>query len=85
MQPLFDMDCQDLINLIKAEQPQTIALIISYFPAEKGSQLLALLASQSRAKMSWCGSLMGASPVEVVEKIVNVFQQKTGVETGARR
>jgi flagellar motor switch protein FliG len=80
MQPLLDMDCQDLINLLKAERPQTIALIISYLPAEKISQLLALLPAPARQNVVERLATMGATPVEVVERIVMVLNQKTGAK-----
>jgi flagellar motor switch protein FliG len=80
MQPLLDMDCQDLINLLKAEQPQTIALIISYLPAEKISRLLALLPAPARENVVVRLATMGPTPVEVVERIVGVLNQKTGAK-----
>jgi flagellar motor switch protein FliG len=80
MQPLLDMDCQDLINLLKAEPPQTIALIISYLPAERISRLLALLPAKARQNVVERLATMGAAPVEVVERIAHVLNQKTGAK-----
>src|SRR5690606_11580774 len=35
MQQVIDMDSRNIVNLVKSEQPQTIALIISYLPPDK--------------------------------------------------
>ena len=48
MQQIIDMDARQLCNMLKNEQPQTIALIVSYFPPEKSSQILVLLRSELR-------------------------------------
>jgi flagellar motor switch protein FliG len=80
LQPLLDMDCQDLINLLKGEQPQTLALIISYLPAEKISRFLVLLPPKARENVMMRLATMGASPVEVVERIASVLHQKTGTK-----
>jgi flagellar motor switch protein FliG len=80
MQPLLDMDCQDLVNLLKGEQPQAIALVISYLPAEKISRFLMLLPPKARENVMMRLATMGASPVEVVERIVTVLNRKTGTK-----
>src|ERR1700749_3891088 len=40
MKQIIDLDVGRLFNLLKDEQPQTIALIVSYLAPEKSSQVL---------------------------------------------
>lgn len=78
MQQVIDMDARNIVNLVKAEQPQTIALIISYLTAEKASQVLAMLRSEVRETVVERLASMAPIPVEVVEKVVEVLNLKLG-------
>jgi flagellar motor switch protein FliG len=80
MQPLLEMDPGDLFNLLKQEQPQTIALIASCLSPEKSSQLLALLPPAARDQVVERLATMGPTPVEVIERIVKVLSQKAGAQ-----
>jgi flagellar motor switch protein FliG len=81
MQQIIDMDCRQLFNLLKHEQPQTIALIVSYLSAEKSSQLLLLLRPDLRDLVVERLATLGPTPVEVVERIVEVLNARAGVKT----
>lgn len=78
MQQVIDMDARNIVNLVKAEQPQTIALILSYLSAEKASQVLAMLRAEMRETVVERLASMAPIPVEVVEKVVEVLNQKLG-------
>ncbi len=78
MQQIVDLDAREIFNLIKQEQPQTIALIISYLPSEKSSQVFSLLRGDLRDQVIERLATMSQTPVEVVEKIVEVINQKLG-------
>ena len=78
MEPLLEMDPRDLFNLLKQEQPQTIALIAGYLSPEKSSQLLALLPPAARDQVVERLATMGPAPVEVIERIVKVLSRKAG-------
>jgi flagellar motor switch protein FliG len=78
MQQVIDMDARNIVNLVKAEQPQTIALIISYLTPDKASQVLALLRSEAREAVVERLASMAPIPVEVVEKVVEVLNLKLG-------
>jgi flagellar motor switch protein FliG len=80
MQQIIDMDAGQLCNLLKLEQPQTIALIVSYLSPEKSSQLLTLLRSELRDQVVERLATLAPTPVEVVERIVEVLNQKTSVK-----
>lgn len=78
MQQVIDMDPRNIVNLVKAEQAQTIALIVSYLTSEKASQVLAMLRSEVRESVIERLASMAPIPVEVVEKVVEVLNLKLG-------
>ncbi len=78
MQQVIDMDAGNIVNLVKAEQPQTIALIISYLSSDKASQVLALLRAEVRETVVERLASMAPIPVEVIEKVVEVLNVKLG-------
>jgi flagellar motor switch protein FliG len=80
MQQIIEMDVRQLFNLLKNEQPQTIALISSYLSPEKSSQLLMLLRADLRDHVVERLATLAPTPVEVLERIVEVLNQKAGVK-----
>jgi len=80
MKPILDMDGRQLCNLLKQEQPQTIALIVSYLSPEKSSQLLMLLRSELRDQVVERLATLAPTPVEVVERIVEVLNRRAGAK-----
>jgi flagellar motor switch protein FliG len=78
MEPLLEMDPLELFNLLKQEQPQTIALLVSYLPPARSSQLLALLPPAVRDDVVERLATMGPAPLEVIERIVKVLSRKAG-------
>jgi flagellar motor switch protein FliG len=81
MQQIVDMDARRLSNLLRHEQPQTIALIASYLTAEKSSQMLTLLPDAMRDQVVERLARLAPTPVEVVERLVEVLNQKAGIKT----
>ena len=80
MQQIIDMEVRQLFNLLKQEQPQTIALILSYLSPEKSCQLLMLLRGELRDQVVERLATLAPTPVEVLERIVEVLNQKAGVK-----
>lgn len=80
MQQIVDMEPRQIYNLIKLEQPQTIALIMSYLGAEKSAQLLVLLRPEMREQVVERLATLAATPIEVVEKIVDVINHRAGTK-----
>jgi flagellar motor switch protein FliG len=78
MQQIVEMDSRQIYNLIRHEQPQTIALVVSYLTAEKSSQLLMLLRSEVRDQVIERLASMAPTPIEVVERVVEVLNHKLG-------
>jgi flagellar motor switch protein FliG len=78
MQQIVEMDARQIFNLIKGEQSQTIALIISYLNPEKASQVLTLIRPDQREQVIERLANLAPTPIEVVEKVVSVLTQKMG-------
>lgn len=78
IQQITDLEARQIFNLIKNEAPQTIALITSYLPPEKASQLLIMLRQELRGEVIERLATLTATPIEVVEKIVEVINARLG-------
>jgi len=80
MQQIVSLDARQLSNILKNEQPRTIALVVSYLTPEKTSQLLMQLRPEVRDQVVERLATLAPTPVEVVERIVDVLNQKAGVK-----
>jgi flagellar motor switch protein FliG len=80
MQTIADMDPRHIFNLIRDEQAQTIAFIISYLSPEKAAQVFALVRPEQRDKIVERLATLAPTPVEVAEKVVDVLNAKLGVK-----
>jgi len=81
MRQIVEMDLRQLFNLLKEEQPQTVALVASYLSPEKTSQLMTMFSDSARDQIIERLATLGPTPVEVVETIVQVLSQKTNVKS----
>ncbi len=78
MQQITDMESRQIFNLIKQEQPQTIALVVSYLSPEKASQLIPMLRNEVRDQVVERLATMAPTPIEIVERVVDVLNHKLG-------
>lgn len=78
MQQVVDLEARQIFNLIKTEQPQTIALICSYLPSDKASELMGLLRNDLRDQVIEKLATLAPTPIEVVERVVAVIIKKLG-------
>jgi flagellar motor switch protein FliG len=78
MQSIVDMEPQQIHNLIKDEQAQTIALVISYLAPGPASVLLGLLRSDLRNQVVERLATMAPVPIEAMERVVDALKQKLG-------
>ncbi|HEX3015697.1 MAG TPA: flagellar motor switch protein FliG [Desulfobacteria bacterium] len=69
-------DPKQLLSFIQGEHPQTIALIISHLPAEKGATLLSGLPQNLQADVARRIALMGRTSPEVLKEVENILEQK---------
>jgi flagellar motor switch protein FliG len=80
MQEIVDMDARQISNLIKNEQPQTIALILSYLPPDRAAQVLTMVRAEVRDQVIERLATLVPTPIEAVEKLVAILSAKTGVK-----
>jgi len=80
MQQIVDMEPRQIYNLLKFEQPQTVALVMSYLGPQKSAQLLVLLRVEIREQVIERLATLAPTPIEVVEKVVDVLNQKVGTK-----
>jgi len=78
MQQIIDLDAVAICNLIKDEEPQTIALIVSYLSASKGSEVLINLPESVRELVIEKLATLESTPIEVVETLGEVLSSKVG-------
>ncbi len=78
IQSIAALEARQIFNLIKLEQPQTNALILSYLTPEKASEIIALLRPEVREQVVERLATLAPTPIEVVEKVVEVLNQKLG-------
>jgi flagellar motor switch protein FliG len=80
MQQIIDMEPLAIVNLIKEEQPQTIALVISYLTAQKGSEVLLNLPEHLSEQVVERLATLSSTPIEVVETVGEVLSKKIGAK-----
>ncbi|HZT22845.1 MAG TPA: flagellar motor switch protein FliG [Verrucomicrobiae bacterium] len=80
MQSIADMDARSLFNLLRDEQPQTIAFVVSHLSPEKAAQVFALLPNEQRDVVIERLATLAPTPIEVTERVVNVLNAKLGVK-----
>jgi flagellar motor switch protein FliG len=78
MKQIADLDARQIYNLIKMEQPQTITLVVSYLGPDKAAQLLTMLRPELRQDVIERLATLAPTPVEVVEKVIEVLNKKLG-------
>ena len=80
MQQVMEMDARQIFNLVKHEQAQTIALVVSYLSPDKASQVLSFLGAEVRGQVIERVATLAPTPIEVVEKVVEVLTLKVGTK-----
>ncbi|MGB0587584.1 MAG: flagellar motor switch protein FliG [Limisphaerales bacterium] len=78
MQQIIDLDSTSITNLLKEEDAQTIALVLSYLSAAKGSEVLMGLPERQREIVVEKLATLESTPIEVVETLGNVLSSKVG-------
>jgi len=84
MSQIIDLDPRQIYNLIKSEQPQTIALVCSYLPPDRASEFMNLLRNDVRDQVIEKLATLAPTPVEVVERVVSVITSKLGTTSQTR-
>jgi flagellar motor switch protein FliG len=78
VQEIIELEPRQIYNLLRDEQPQTAALVLSYAEPSKGAIALACFPTEARDRILERVATISPTPVEVVEKIVGVLLAKRG-------
>ena len=78
MQQIIDLDSTSICNLLKEEDPQTIALVVSYLSSPKGAEVLMSLPEKTREIVVEKLATLESTPIEVVETLGEVLSAKVG-------
>lgn len=78
---ITNLDARQLFNVLKTEQPRTIALILSYLEPEKGSKILAFLKDDQRAQVIERLATLAPAPIEVVARIVETLTSRLDADS----
>lgn len=73
-----NLEPRQICNLIKHEQAQTIALILSYLPADQASQILSMLETEKREETVERLANLGPTSAEVIHRVIAVLEKKVG-------
>jgi len=76
MQQIIEMDPRALYNILRHEQLQTMALVASYLPAAKASQLLDLVRPELREHLVERLATLSPTSLEVVESVAESLQSR---------
>ncbi len=79
MQGISEMEPRQIYNLLRHEQPQTVALVLSFIPPDKAASVFALITPDQREKILERLATLSPTPIEVVEKVVGILNTKLGV------
>lgn len=80
LEQIMDLEPGELVNLMKDEPPQTIALVLSYFSPDKAGAVLSSLAADQRERVVERLASLSSTPVEVLERVVDVLTQRLGAK-----
>lgn len=77
MQQITEADARNIYNLLKNEQPQTIALIVSYFGSEKAARVLMLMSAEVREQVIERVATLAPTSLEAIERVVEVLNARS--------
>ncbi|WP_455803884.1 flagellar motor switch protein FliG [Clostridium butyricum] len=69
-------DSKQLLNVITAEQPQTIALILCYLQPDKAAQVMAELPEETQSEVAYRIATMNTISPMVIKEIESVLESK---------
>ena len=69
-------DPKQLLNVITAEQPQTIALILCYLQPDKAAQVMAELPEETQSEVAYRIATMNTTSPMVIKEIESVLESK---------
>jgi flagellar motor switch protein FliG len=78
---LVDKEPRQIYGALKTEQPQTIALVLSFLDHKKASEILGLLENETRGHVIERLATLSPTPTAVVETLAEWLLKKIGTTT----
>lgn len=78
-----EIEARNLVNFVKFEHPQTIALILSYVPASKAAEALAILPETLKPEVVMRMAGLDSVDASMVGEIANVLEKEIKVSSGS--
>ncbi|HVM59875.1 MAG TPA: flagellar motor switch protein FliG [Verrucomicrobiae bacterium] len=78
---LAEKEVRQLYNALKSEQPQTIALVVSFLDRRKASELIGTFPEETRARIVERLASLVPTPVSVVDTIAQRLLTRIGTHT----
>jgi flagellar motor switch protein FliG len=75
---LQQVDTKDLVNFMRGEHPQVIALILAYLPSDKAAEVLAHLPEEIQPEISVRVAMMERTSPDVLEDVETVIRSRLG-------
>lgn len=69
-------DPSQILNFIQNENPQTIALVLSYLQSDQASQILSSLPQEKQAEVARRIAIMDSTSPEVISQVERILEQK---------
>ena len=70
------VDTRQIFSLVKGEQPQTVAFLLSQLDLAKAGEILRMLEAEQRAEVVECLGQMDSISPEVVQRLANQFSRR---------
>lgn len=81
MQQIVEMEAGQIFSIIRHEQLQTIALVVSYLSQEKAAALLSLFKPEQREQIVERLATLRPTSTEVVQSVAEELRRKLGAQT----
>jgi flagellar motor switch protein FliG len=78
---LLEREARQIYGALKSEQPQTIALVLSFLDHKKASEILNLLDDDTRAHVIERLAMLSPTPAAIVETLAEWLLKKIGTTT----
>jgi flagellar motor switch protein FliG len=69
---LQQVDSKDLVNFLRGEHPQVVALVLAYLPSDRGAEVLSQLPEEIQPEISVRMAMMERTSPDVIEDVETV-------------
>ncbi|GMU41537.1 MAG: flagellar motor switch protein FliG [Chloroflexota bacterium] len=75
---LQQVDTKDLVNFLRNEHPQVVALVLAYLPSERAADVLSNLPEEVQPELSVRVAMMERTSPDVIEDVETVIRSRLG-------